>query len=52
MTNKVMHAAYFEWDTSTPDDPKITCHPHDISRWKSARVDIVALMGQIGTLMY
>jgi hypothetical protein len=34
LTNKVMHAAYFKWDLSKPNDPKVNCLPHDPTRWK------------------
>lgn len=52
MTNKVMHAASFEWDLSVPNEPKIICISNDPSRWKNARIEIVALMGMVGMLAY
>jgi hypothetical protein len=52
MTNKIMHAALFKWDFSSPKEPRIICISHDQSRWKEAYIDIVALMGLVGMLMY
>jgi hypothetical protein len=51
MTNKIMHAASFEWNLSTPEDPSIICLPHDSARWKRAQINLVAVMGFMGTLM-
>lgn len=52
MTNKIMHASFFKWDLSAPDDPKVVCLPHDGGRWKEARIDIIALMILMGALMH
>lgn len=52
MTNKVMHAAEFRWDLSSPDRPAVICIPHDQERWKEARLEIVSLMSYIGLLMH
>jgi len=52
MTNKVMHAAAFEWDFSERDAPKVNCIPHDKERWKKAEVDLIVLAGFVGMLMF
>ncbi|HWA69150.1 MAG TPA: hypothetical protein VG821_04870 [Rhizomicrobium sp.] len=52
MTNKVIHAAVFQWELSNSHDPKVICLPHDGERWKSARLDIVPLMSVIGSLIH
>jgi len=52
LTNKIFHAAYFEWDLSDPDDPTVICHPKEKDRWQQAEIKIVALMGLVGTLMF
>jgi hypothetical protein len=49
MTNKVIHAASFEWKFDA--DPSVVCHPHDPSRWRSADIKIVALMAVVGGLI-
>ena len=49
MTNKVMHAAAFQW--SLGDDPSVVCHPHDKERWAIAEVKILPLTAFIGQLM-
>lgn len=52
LTNKIMHAARFEWVLSDRENPKIICHSSDESRWKTAEIDIRALMALIGGLMH
>ncbi|MGD0562693.1 MAG: hypothetical protein ABSA66_06330 [Roseiarcus sp.] len=52
LTNKIMHAEKFEWVLSVPDHPKVICHSNDAARWKTAEVDLAALMGLIGMLMH
>jgi hypothetical protein len=54
MTNKVIHASKFEWDPSTPDDPKVICFPNDAdqNRWKRAEISLVAFAALIGSLMH
>lgn len=52
LTNKIVHAAGFKWDTSDAKNPKIICMPIDCARWVRAEINIVALMGMIGSLMF
>lgn len=49
MTNKIMHAASFEW--SFGENPSVLCHPHDSARWRIAEVKILPLTALIGELM-
>jgi hypothetical protein len=49
MTNKVMHAARFEWNLAS--EPKVVCHPHDGGRWQRAEIRILPLMALVGQLM-
>jgi hypothetical protein len=49
MTNKVMHAARFEWKLG--EEPFVVCYPHDAGRWKSAEISLFRLMGYVGNLM-
>ncbi len=50
LTNKIMHAARFEWQMT--DDPAVLCHPHDEGRWILAEVRLLPLMALIGELMF
>jgi hypothetical protein len=50
VTNKIIHARGFEWDTSKSDSPKLICHPRDDQAWKLARVSIVELSVACGSL--
>jgi hypothetical protein len=50
MTNKIVHAASFEWALGA-DDPFVICHPHDRDRWLRADVRLQALMAFVGQLM-
>jgi hypothetical protein len=43
LTNKIMHAANFEWDFSNPDNPTLICISNQPKRWGSAEIDLVAL---------
>jgi len=52
LTNKIIHAAEFDWALSDPDNPKIICRPHKQERWHSAEINLLALMGLIGSLMF
>jgi hypothetical protein len=49
MTNKVMHAASFEWQFA--EEPSVVCYPRDPKRWKSAEIWLLPLMGFVGMLM-
>lgn len=49
-TNKVLHAASYEWDLAIENEPKILIHPIDGERWKSAEVSVTALMMFAGEL--
>lgn len=48
-TNKVIHAASFEWHLKD-DPPVIVCIGTNPDRWKSARIDITRLMFYTGQL--
>lgn len=50
MTNKVMHAARFEWKFG--EDASVVCHSGDAERWQSADIQIQRLMALVGQLMY
>lgn len=52
LTNKIMHAERFEWELSDRENPKIICHSSNELRWKSAEIEISALMALIGGLMH
>jgi len=52
MTNKIIHAAYFEWVFIDPENPKIICRPYDPGRWVSAEIDLLAVMALVGGLMF
>ncbi|MEO4043435.1 hypothetical protein AAFN47_17710 [Hoeflea sp. CAU 1731] len=52
MTNKILHAKGFEWDWSDRDNPGVICHSLDESRWVTAEIKFIPLMGLIGDLMY
>jgi hypothetical protein len=52
LTNKIIHAEKFEWELSDPNNPKIICHSNDAKRWKSAEIDLTALMALIGMLIH
>jgi hypothetical protein len=52
LTNKIIHAEKFEWELSDPNNPKIICHSNDVKRWKSAEIDLTALMALIGMLIH
>jgi hypothetical protein len=49
MTNKVMHAARFEWNLT--EDPSVICYAHDSDRWLRAEIRLISLMGLVGQLM-
>jgi hypothetical protein len=51
-TNKVLHAASYEWDLSKDEDPKIIVHPIDGERWARAEVNVIALMMFVGELSF
>jgi hypothetical protein len=50
-TNKIMHAALFEWDLN-PAEPRVICLPHDAERWKHAEITLLHWMGLIGGLAF
>jgi hypothetical protein len=50
LTNKIMHAAGFDWHLSNPDNPRVICHPHGQDKWQRAEVNLLALMRLIGRL--
>jgi hypothetical protein len=52
LTNKVIHAERFEWALSDPKNPKIICHAKPTDRWQNAEIDLIKLMGFIGTLAH
>jgi hypothetical protein len=52
LTNKLIHSEKFEWQLSDPDNPKVICYSNDLARWKSAEIDLTALMALIGLLMH
>lgn len=49
MTNKIMHAASFQWQFG--DDPSVVCQPHEKERWRSAEVKLLPLTALMGGLM-
>jgi hypothetical protein len=51
MTNKIMHGARFEWRLGT-DDPTVVIHAKEEERWKTAELNIFALMALMGGLMF
>ena len=51
MTNKVLHAAAFEWIFTGPHGPIVRCISRN-DRWKSADIELVALAGYVGRLMH
>lgn len=51
LTNKIMHAANYEWDFSNSDNPKLVCISSKPERWGRAEVEIVALAEFCGELM-
>ena len=51
LTNKVLHAATFEWDFSDYEKPAVICHPFDAERWKSARIDLASMAAFCAQLM-
>jgi len=42
LTNKIVHAKEWKWDTSAPNEPKLICLSNDPDRWLAAEVDINA----------
>jgi hypothetical protein len=52
LTNKIIHAEKFEWQISGTHNPKVICHSNDVKRWKSAEIDLAALMALIGMLIH
>jgi hypothetical protein len=51
MTNKIIHGASFVWNLGD-DDPIVLISPNDNDRWQLASVNVVALMGFVGQLMF
>jgi hypothetical protein len=51
LTNKIMHAANFEWDFSDHENPKLICNSHQPERWARAEIEVVALAALCGELM-
>jgi len=51
MTNKIMHAAHFEWRLGS-GEPTIVCRSKDVSRWEYAEIRLIALMALVGGLMF
>ena len=51
VTNKIIHARGFTWDTTKWNHPKLVCHPRDGQRWSMANVDITALSAVCGSLV-
>lgn len=51
MTNKVMHAAKFEWDLDDPAKPIVLCLPRRKERWQKAELDIGGLMIAVGRML-
>lgn len=49
MTNKVIHAAKFEWHFGR--DPSVECKPDNSSRWQTAEIKLISLMGLVGLLI-
>ena len=50
LTNKVVHAAGFDWVLTNPERPIIVCHTRNSSRWKRAEIEVIALMELVGGL--
>jgi hypothetical protein len=50
VTNKIIHARGFSWDTTRRNNPRLVCHPRDGQRWCEANVDISALSAVCGSL--
>jgi hypothetical protein len=51
VTNKIIHAASFEWDLSKASRPLLICLPRDKQRWKKASVDIASVAVVSGQLL-
>ena len=51
LTNKLTHAANFEWDFSDPDNPKLICISQQPERWGRAEIEVVALAALCGQIM-
>lgn len=51
LTNKIMHAAKYEWNFSDSESPKLICISDKPERWVCAEVEVVALAGLCGLLM-
>lgn len=52
MTNKIIHAASFEWIFTDPESPVVICRPYDPGRWVSAEINLLAVMALVGGLMF
>jgi len=50
MTNKFVHAASFDWNLSDPDRPLLICNSGNVTRWRRAEIDLLALAGFCGAL--
>ncbi len=51
MTNKIIHAASFEWNMTNPENPIVICHPHQSQHWQRAEIDLLEIMACVGELM-
>jgi hypothetical protein len=52
LTNKIMHAKGWKWDTSSPNEPKLICISNEPKRWIAAEIDIIALAAFCAQLMH
>ncbi len=54
MTNKILHAAEFQWRLWDPNNPRIACIPSDKykARWQEAEIRLIDLMALIGGFMH
>ena len=51
LTNKIMHAARYEWNFSDPDNPSFICYSSKPERWGKAKVELVKVASFCGQLM-
>jgi hypothetical protein len=52
LTNKIVHAKEWKWDTSIPNEPKLVCVSNNPDRWFAAEIEIEALAAFCGLLMH
>lgn len=52
MTNKIVHAAKFEWDFKDPQAPIIHTYSPDPTRWVRAELEVISLLHLSGQIMF